>query len=624
MRFGLPSDQVITNLSGLSFSFQGYTTRRTNSTDTIRFYLRNSSIGGSSVIYEQSNFPVAHSWRTYTFDFSSQIIPAEVVAAGGYDEIMIAVGLGDTTGTTYYLDRIKHISSFIDPNAPNKADWMSGSWGTRLIVPGGVRLDNVAATSNFVAGAQEIVDELPTSDHVITSFTHPAHGYYFCLRQNAYVDIANEIHPDFVPSLANEQVILNVIQVLRAAGKKVILYVATDGPSATGGTPDNATLSNAWKAYYNSTWGGDEYAAYKNLCKGFFERFAGLVDGYWLDHMSFFPGTNAERNDFVQMIRTIDPNVAIATNINKSYFASTGGEIEVDTDNAQERIGLDNYQGAIDSRDYQVIKLEANDNLMDFTPGHPTPLGYGAPPNSWAYEEYTIPDIIQNPIDSFNGSRQVVKHFWVPMRATWTGATQPLWFDDVTAHRFVDSIVGGNGGITWANTMTGGSITPADLAILKYVDQKLQAGEAPLEAYVRPEGAYLVGEQLSPFDAWVRSVAGNTDNTRAGDSDGDGVSNFFEFAYGGDPTVVDVNEAMIGLEISINGAGDAEVGYNRRKNTGLTYTLETSETINPGNWRPSSNSEAAASVSTDIERISAAPFPTASTPKLFMRVTVSE
>jgi len=44
---------------------------------------------------------------------------------------------------------------------------------------------------DYVAGAQEIVATLPTMGHVMSSLTYSAHGQYFLLRDNAYVDVAN-------------------------------------------------------------------------------------------------------------------------------------------------------------------------------------------------------------------------------------------------------------------------------------------------------------------------------------------------------------------------------------------------------------------------------------------------
>ncbi|MDX2431690.1 MAG: hypothetical protein QNK35_12210, partial [Bacteroides sp.] len=291
-----------------------------------------------------------------------------------------------------YLISIVFVFVIINTNASNppESSWMSGSWGVRLIVEGGVELDKASSYSDWVLGAQEIVDSLPNVGHVFTNFTHRAHGYWFTLRDNPYVDIANEIHPDFVPSIENEQIILDVIDVLKKGGKKVILYIATDGPSARSGTRDNAEYKAAWEKYYNAKFDGDEGEAYRTLCKGFIERFRGLADGYWLDHVG---GIAGELTAFIDMIRDVDPSVMIASNglvenegpRNNNYFKDSNGEfLLVESD------GIDDP----DKRTYRIKSFNVDDPYTDFTSGHPTPLAWGAPPNSWAYEEFTFPEIV--------------------------------------------------------------------------------------------------------------------------------------------------------------------------------------------------------------------------------------
>ena len=62
------------------------------------------------------------------------------------------------------------------------ATFLSGSWGVRFNVSGGIRLDNTS-DDGWLDGAQQLVDNLPAVGHVITNCTHPAHGYYFTLRE---------------------------------------------------------------------------------------------------------------------------------------------------------------------------------------------------------------------------------------------------------------------------------------------------------------------------------------------------------------------------------------------------------------------------------------------------------
>ncbi|WP_179338497.1 T9SS type A sorting domain-containing protein [Winogradskyella ludwigii] len=478
----------ITDLSSNTIALKAFTSIQTSDLNTtnsrIRLFLKNSSIGGSSNLYQQANFSVGETWESFSYDFDQETIPSDVLIAGGYDQIMIVFASADTSGltSTYYIDTIS--GSFEQPL--RNALFLSSSWGVRFNLDGGYRLDN-SSNDDWVAGAQEIVDNLPAVGHVITNFTHPAHGYYYTLRDNPYVDIANEIHPDMVPTLDNEQIILDVIDVFRNSGKKVILYLNGAGPGHLQGSSDREfEILAAWETYYNTEFGGDEGLAWRTLVKGYVERFEGLVDGYWLDNLSNLPG---ELSDFVAMIREVDPDVAIATNLTKSYVEDENGDdIFVDSDATDDD----------DPTDYRVFFLEANDPYMDFTAGHPTPLGQGAPPNSWAYEEFSFPLITENPWSSYDGSKQTLKHYFAPIRDRWSVASADLVFEVEQAYRFIRTFTDAGATITWSTTITDGLITDDEMAIMQDLnDRMMQSPKPDYEPYVRPVGAFLVGESLS-------------------------------------------------------------------------------------------------------------------------------
>jgi hypothetical protein len=368
-----------------------------------------------------------------------------------------------------------------------KADFLSGSWGVRFNLNGGIRLDN---TSNYdwVAGAQEIVDNLPNVGHVITNFTHPAHGYYYTLRDNPYVDIANDIHPAMVPTIENEEIILDVISIFKNAGKKVILYVNAGGPSNLQSDSDEELeIKAAWEAYCNANFDGDTGLGWKTLAKGYFERFKGLADGYWIDNLSSLP--DVEVSDFVAMIREVDPNVAIATNLTKSYLKDgNDNKIEVDSDGINDE----------DPTDYNIFLLEANDPYMDFTAGHPTPLGQGAPPNSWAYEEFNFPLITESPWSSYDESKQTLKHYFIPIRERWSVASADLVFEEEQAYRFVRTFTDALATMTWSTTITNGFISDDEMSIMQEINNRMvQSTKPDFVPYVRPKGAFLVGETLS-------------------------------------------------------------------------------------------------------------------------------
>lgn len=493
IRFDLTNP--ITDLSSYTISLKAYTSIKTGELNTqnkrIRLYFRNSAIGASSTVFEQLGFSEGETWESFSFIFDGTEIPSNVALVGGYDQIMIGLASGDATGltSTYYIDTISGNTDQTSPNPSTaKAAFLSGSWGVRFNLNGGIKLDDTS-NYNWVAGAQQIVDNLPAVGHVITNFTHPAHGYYYTLRDNPYVDIANEIHPAMVPSLENEQIILNVIEVFKNSGKKVILYVNGGGPSKIQGSIDKieAEISVAWENYCNANFSGDKELAWRTLAKGYFERFKGLVDGYWLDNLSSMP--REEVADFVSMIREVDIDIAIASNLDKSYLVDDSGKrILVDSDGTNDP----------DPTNYKVFFLEANDPFMDFTAGHPTPLGQGAPPNSWAYEEFTFPLVTETPWSSYDGSKQTLKHYFVPIRERWSVARANLVFEVEQAYRFVRTFTDVGAAITWSTTITDGFISNDEITIMQEInDRMLQSPKPDYVPYVRPKGAFLVGETLS-------------------------------------------------------------------------------------------------------------------------------
>jgi len=365
----------------------------------------------------------------------------------------------------------------------HNANWLAGSWGITHRLNGGYILDNAVDSSDWRLGADEIIENLPSAGHVITSLTHPARAHLFTLRDNTRINVAARIHPDMVPSRQNEEIIFDVIEKYRSAGKKVILYINTASPSMIEDSfPENElAIRQAWEDYYNSDkWKGDEAAAWRDLILGYIERFDGLADGYWLDNVRKLPGSEAE---FVEMIRSVDPTVAITVNKTKEYFTDENGDfLYVDSD------GFDD----LDDTDYKIIKYAATNELEDFTSGHITPLGQGAPPNSWGYEEYTIPDMQNAPWDNYEGKKDVLKHAWFPIRETWSTGTDMV-FNIEQAYRFTRKITDAGAGLTWSTTEKDGHLRGQDMEMMLEIENRMsQKKPQDYEVYERPSGAYLL------------------------------------------------------------------------------------------------------------------------------------
>ncbi|WP_299256610.1 T9SS type A sorting domain-containing protein [uncultured Aquimarina sp.] len=370
-----------------------------------------------------------------------------------------------------------------------ETDLLAGSWGVTFPVFGGERLDTEINQNekNYMSGAQEIVDELPTAGHVITNLSYFAHSHYFNTRANTNVDVANEIHPAMIPSVENDGVAVEAIQLLRNSGKKIILYISTN-------YLDRATneINTGWVNYYNTNFGGNEYLAYRHLIQGFVKAAASYADGYWLDTTSALRD-DGNFEDFVAMIREADPTALIACGSGAGIrLEHNGNDIFVDSDGINDTNPIDYY-----------VKLhELTDDLSDFTDGHIVPLGQGAPPNSWSYEEFMIPNIMTESYSSLNG-KNALKHGWFPIRERWHSPQVPIVFDTEQAYRFVRRITDYGGMITFANTNEtpnlgdgdAGHMMSDEMDIMKEINRRMLIDPKPdYVPYTRPADASFVDE----------------------------------------------------------------------------------------------------------------------------------
>ena len=491
-----------------------------SSINRIRLYLRNTTSGDLKQITQ--TFEIGQEWEEFSFVFNAGDLPADGFLEGGYNQIYIGYGNGQssTSAITYYIDQIygSVIQERVVPEPLEEdplVDVLKGSWGGRFYVRGGENLDQYVApiaeggrAYDYITGAQEMANNYPTMGHVMTNATNNANSHLWTLRTNPNVDavmgIQNSVvDEEFVPSLENEQIIIDVINILKTGDKKVILYLNTLSPGERA-TTEGAT---AWNNYVNTYFNGDGHAAWMNYCEGYIKRFTELgVDGYWFDAFGSYnnndslgdaevASTTDQRAEFVQMVRNAAPNAMISTNIDKDSFVDEDGDlILVDTDGIDESIGIDGIDDD-PNRDYAIIKMTATNPWSDFTAGHITPLGQGAPPNSWAYEEFTVPDIEESSISIYENEKQTLKHLFLPIRATWSSERSELMFDNDQAYRFAKRITDAGGAVTFSNTTsTDGTTSDDEVEILEFINEQFQLN-ANATVYERPLGAFLVGEE---------------------------------------------------------------------------------------------------------------------------------
>ncbi|CAH8283021.1 putative secreted protein (Por secretion system target) [Mariniflexile fucanivorans] len=478
----------VTDLTDYTVTLKAYidipTDELTTNNSKLRVFFDSSDEGGR--VYKQLNFTVGQEWETFTFHFQNVAIPQNVLDVGGYDLMTLGLANGSTVepATTYYFDGIYGSTDQTATTVDHPAAWLAGSWGATFPVYGGERLDAEIATGHDpLGGVQELVTELPAVGHVITNLSYFAHSHYFNVRDNTNVDVATEIHESLVPSAENQEIMLEVLQTLKNSGKKIILYISTNYLDRAS---DETKV--AWVAYYTANFGGNEYLAYKDLVQGFIPAIAAYADGYWFDTTTTLRD-DGYLEDFVQMFKDADPGAAMSVSEFGHLHYIEGEPVTVDSD------GVDDE----DERDYDVSNFRGNNSYSDFTRGHVSALGGGAPPNSWGYEEFTLPAMVGNPWSMYE-KKQVLKHAWFPIRDKWHVSSANLIFGIEDAYRFSKILIDAKAGVTFANTVSNingiaGYMTPDEMVIMKAINDRLMSSPVPdYEPYVRPEGAFLVGE----------------------------------------------------------------------------------------------------------------------------------
>ncbi|MDO6801400.1 T9SS type A sorting domain-containing protein [Wenyingzhuangia sp. 1_MG-2023] len=492
----------VTDLTDYTVTLKAYidipTEELTSNNSKLRVFFQSSDEG--TRVYEQLKFTVGQEWETFTFHFQDVAIPQNVLDVGGYDLMIIGLANGskEEPAMTYYFDEIYGSTDQTTTTIGHPAAWLAGSWGGTFPVWGGERLDaEVASGHDAISGVQELVTELPALGHVITNLSYFAHSHYFTIRDNTNVDVATEIHESLVPSTENQEIMIEVLQTLKNSGKKIILYISTNYLNRAS---DEAQA--AWTAYYTANFDGNEYLAYKDLVQGFIPAIAEYADGYWFDTTSTLRD-DGYLEDFVQMFKDADPGAAMSVSEFGHLHYIEGEAVTVDSD------GIDDE----DERDYNVSNFRGNNSYSDFTRGHVSSLGGGGAPNSWGYEEFTIPAMVGNPWSIYE-KKQVLKHAWFPIRASWHGTRSDLIFGIEDAYRFSKILIDAKAGVTFANTVSStagiaGYMTPDEMVIMKTINDRLMASPIPdYEPYVRPEGAFLVGnsdEVLLSTDDFINS-----------------------------------------------------------------------------------------------------------------------
>lgn len=432
---------------------------------------RADKVGGSVTV--QQSITKEKNWEILQYDFTSKSISYDALTAGGYNQLTISFSPNEQgNNSTFFIYEMR------GSTIQNPAKKMMGSIGVSLNV--WMNDTNYYADS----AAAEIVRELPVVGHVIANLSGFALGSRFMIRGNTRVDIAKEIHPNIVAE--SEERAINAYKTIHKSGKRLILYIAAEHFKKLGGEE-----REAWLSYCNREFNGDEGAAYRHVIQGFIERTREFADGYWLDHVS--PGTT-DLAKLVGAIRDVHPDAIVTLNDNFSWiYLGNGEHLRVDSDGINDE----------DTTDYLVILYENWNNLSDITCGH---VGHG-PLTSWSYDEKALPNIEENIWSygiRYNTGYPVLKHLWFPIRHKYHASNVSIAQNIELMYRWTRRVIDAGGAMTWSTTPElrkwpnlnpRGTMMPDEMELMKELQKRLLSSPMPdYEPYVRPEGAYFVGE----------------------------------------------------------------------------------------------------------------------------------
>jgi hypothetical protein len=185
--------------------------------------------------------------------------------------------------------------------------------------------------------------------------------------------------------------------------------------------------------------------------------------------------------------------------------------------------------------------------------------------------------------------------------ATALAATGTITFSIDDEQVAVEAVAGGQASFT-TNSLAAG-------------DHTVTATYSGDDAYGTSSGSLTQSVTSSAYDTWAGASGYDLAGGRDDDDDGDGMTNFQEFAFGLDPTsgasanpITDVSELKDGI-----------FSYTRLVNSGLTYTVLLSEDLQDWN-EPDQVTENTESVEDGVETVLVEIFPVPSGDKVFIRV----
>ena len=299
--------------------------------------------------------------------------------------------------------------------------WLEGGWGIRVVIPAG---DDARQVERFRTGTLlQQLKAIKTARWVMLNLTAPSFGGLFTSPGAVFEQ------PTQGTTASRFDLLGLYIDQLRRDGYKIMLYVASQGPSlnflSTARVSrmkrqqpkfygDLVAAENAWKAYLErSRLSADE--AYGQIIATFSQRFGNKVDAWWFDH-----GNHGNPARYIRAAKSGNPEALVAWAGNRRVYRRQRGSAP-------------------------IWLLGRSTLLADFTDGHVSPTlkdGGGHVP-WWPENEWLVDQVEQ----CFRVSG-AIPHIFSPLQSTWQSGDRV--FPTRTAVDWTRRVIASGGGITWA------------------------------------------------------------------------------------------------------------------------------------------------------------------------------
>lgn len=311
------------------------------------------------------------------------------------------------------------------------AQWMSGKWGIGWRFLGGPSRWSKKLDVNKLV---EQIQTIPNVSYVLFNISSGADGSTYTAPHS----ILSKINPGSCPE---RDLFGEAATAFQAAGYKVLVYMATQGPAKLKHGPANETdakrMSN-WRAWVKRKYGSDEISDLKKayaevIVREYAQRYGTKIDGWWFDHAAF-----GDIELIHKEIKKANPNAIAA-------FCRGMGEVG-----------------------------NKSPGYEDYTGGHPAPMRHE---KASSMNNLGMVTAIEKSERGFfiKDGKASLGHMFMPTKELWNNGKNIVWTEE-QAVDWMQRVLNAGGAWTW-NVPLDDKLSTLDVSsveFMKRVSSKLQ------------------------------------------------------------------------------------------------------------------------------------------------------